>query len=404
MEKRLTTLTLSKTDYTRGVTKRRRWVSASLMLGFGMVTAIGTAQAKPPNHSEFKRSAAQAAQAGADIARQAADEDIRPTDPDAPKNPLERARDGVVLLERRGKVLGVGTVLAGDGRILSALSPLSHGNNVDARFADGSLTRVKVGHTDRAWDLALLVPQNGRWKKGLKASRKAATKLGSDLRVFSVIGKKSLAPARTIIRGQRTLVGGDNELLHDALELASRLKKADVGSPIVDAKGNVVGMVAKACAPGKKSGCTRVPFGVPTPAIKAFLRTAPASAVPPAPWLGIRGEASSQGPVKGVKVLSVHPRSPAAAAGLRGGNRADVVVAVNGSPVQSPAELAEAVNKRAVGDSIRLLLFGGSKFREVSLALQAAPSKVRRVRATKSRRIRPTQPTMRRTKRRHRRR
>lgn len=364
----------SHTPRVTGRGHRFAWGAAGALALFVAVPAA--AQGNPSR--DAATAAGQAARAAADAADQAADQSLAGvTDRDgAPETPAQRARNGVVTLERGGKVLGVGTVLAGDGRILTALSPLTHGNAVDARFADGSVTRVKVGHTDRAWDLALLVPQNGRWKKGLRASRSSATQLGTDLRAFTVISAKELAPARTIVKGQRTLLGADNELLHDALELASRLKNTDLGSPILDDKGDVVGVIARACAPTQGQECTRVPFGVPTPAIKAFLRTVPPNAVPPAPFLGIQGVADDAGPAKGVRVLSVHPRSPAAAAGLKSGrdrSAADFVVAVDGVPVTSPEALAEAINERAVGDSVELLLLGAGKYRRVSLTLQPAP-------------------------------
>jgi serine protease Do len=327
------------------------------------------------------RAAGQAAQAAQDAADQIGAESL-PADaiPKDPESLLQKAREGIVLLERAGKVIGVGSVLSGDGRILTALSSLGHGNNIDVRFADGSVSQVKMGHTDRVWDLALLIPQNARWKKGLKASRMSPTKLGSQLRTFSTIGAKEVAPARTIVKGRTTLVGGDSELLQDALELASRFKTTDVGSPIIDDNGDVVGMVARACAPVANQPCTQVPYGVPVSAVKAFLRTVPANAVPPAPWLGIQGVADDVGRVRGVRVIGVHPKSPAAAAGLRGGAdkaAADVVFAVDGTPVGTPEALAEAINQHAVGESVQLLLFGGGKFRQVSLALRAAPDAAR---------------------------
>jgi serine protease Do len=335
----------------------------------------------PSNTQDAASSAAQAARLAADSADQAADGSIAPPkDDSAAESPMDRARQGIVVLERGGKAIGVGSVLAGDGRILTALSQLGHGNNVDARFADGTVTNVKVGHTDRAWDLALLVPQNGKWKKGIRAARVSANQAGSKVSTFSMVGQKDVAPARTIIKGEKTLIGGDNELLKDALEVASRFKSTDIGSPVVDDKGDVVAMIAKACAPIQDQPCTQVPYGVPVSAIKAFLKTAPANAVPPAPWLGIQGVSEDAGPVKGVRVQSVHPRSPAAAAGLKGGNdraHADTVVAVDGAPVTTPEALGETINQRAVGDSVQLLIFGAGKYRQATLTLRPAPAETK---------------------------
>jgi serine protease Do len=397
-------LTASKGRYTRRVTARRLLsvaggAAALAALVFTATSASAQKKPKAPTTADAAAAASQAAKAVADAADQAGDQNIDPPkDDSAPATPLDRARDGVVVLERAGKVIGVGSVLSGDGRILTALSSLGHGNNVDARFADGSVSNVKVGHTDRAWDLALLLPQNGRWKKGLKASRKDATSAGSKLSAFSLIGTKDLAPARTIIKGERTLVGGDNELLHDALEVASRFKSSDIGSPVVDDKGDVVAVVARACAPVENGPCSQVPYGVPVSAVKAFLRSAPASAVPPAPWLGIQGVTDDAGPAKGVRVLSVHPRSPAAAAGLKAGSdakNADMVLAVDQAPVTTPEALAEAINGRAIGDSIDLLLYGAGKYRHVTLTLRAAPdigkakSKTKAVRSTPAQKPKP---------------
>ncbi len=365
---------LCKTSYTRSVTLRKhRLVSTSALLSLLWATSAFAAPA--PAAPAAPRPAAPPAAEAPNSADDASDDTGGAAD-ENPNSPLVRAREGMVLLERNGKVLGAGSVLAGDGRILTALSTLGHGNNIDARFADGSVSQVKMGHTDRAWDLALLVPQNARWKKGLRASRTDPAKAGTNLRAFSLVGNKEFAPARTLVKGKTTLVGGDSELLQDALELVTRFKNTDLGTPIIDDKGDVVAVVARACAPVPNQPCTRVPFGVPVSAVKAFLRTVPAAAVPPAPWLGIQGVAEDVGPARGVRVVSVHPKSPAGAAGLHGGadkNSADTVVAVDGAPVLTPETLGKVINERAVGDSVQLLLFGRGKFRQVTLQLRAAP-------------------------------
>src|SRR5271167_4474657 len=82
----------------------------------------------------------------------------------------ERIRRGVVALERNGVPMAVGTVLAGDGRVLTALSGLGGGDGADVRYADGTLVHARVGRSDRTSDLALLVPQSLKWTEGLTAS------------------------------------------------------------------------------------------------------------------------------------------------------------------------------------------------------------------------------------------
>ena len=77
----------------------------------------------------------------------------------------------MITVERDGRVLAVGTVLFNfGGRILTALSPLAGSDLADVRYSDGSVVHSKVGHRDKAWDLALLVPLSGHWEDGLPQS------------------------------------------------------------------------------------------------------------------------------------------------------------------------------------------------------------------------------------------
>jgi serine protease Do len=368
--------------YTRGVKSFRQGplrgsllVTPAVLISALLIPSPALA-GDPKTDAETARAVGRAARNVAEAADKVADAQSADAADTSTGGPFERARQGVVVLERGGKVIGVGSVLDGDGRILTALSSLAHGNAIDARYADGSVARVKVGHSDRAWDLALLVPQNSRWRKGLRASRTEALASGANLRTFGLVGERALAVTRTIVKGQGTLLGGDSELLRDALELASQFKPTEIGAPIVNDAGEVVAIVARACAANSGPNCVALPFGVPVSALKAFLRTVPANAVPPAPWLGIQGVAEDAGPVRGVRVSGVNPRSPAAAAGLKAGSSAkdaDVVIAVDGLPVGTPEALSDTINRRAVGDSVELLLFGNGKFRRVSLVLRAAP-------------------------------
>jgi S1-C subfamily serine protease len=120
----------------------------------------------------------------------------------------------------------------------------------------------------------------------------------------------------------------------------------------------------------------------PVAAIRSFLMSSPAAAAAPvaaspapaaapAPWLGIRGEPQVAGSVHGVHVLAVAPQSPAETSGLKPST--DIIAAVDGESVDSPQKLSELIGKHAVGETVKLLVFGQGKFREVPVVLRAAP-------------------------------
>jgi serine protease Do len=112
-------------------------------------------------------------------------------------------------------------------------------------------------------------------------------------------------------------------------------------------------------------------------ALRQFLARTPASAVAPSPWLGIVGAGDSNGTAHGVRVMAVAPGSPAEKGGLMSNEdraRADLIVAVDGAPVDTPDKLSDFIAKHSIGDKVKLFVLGAdNKFREVVVALRAAP-------------------------------
>ena len=333
-----------------------------------------------------------------------------PADPQATAQQLyEHVMRGVVALERNGVPMAIGTVLSGDGRVLTALSGLAGGDGADVRYADGTIVHAKVGRSDRASDLALLIPASLKWTEGLMASD--VDPAGQDLRAMlpALPGKPAnlrthLGPAVAAVKGQVDAHARDGAALLRMLDVD--LKGAPVaGAPLLDSTGSVVGVLVRACkgAPppspatpddangswyptqppvGSPAGaasnaaaqaCKPVVLGAPVAAIRSFLSHAAAAkeAAAPAAWLGIRGEPQRSGNVHGVRVVAVAPSSPAEKAALKSGS--DVIVAVDGRPIDTNEKLADLIAKHAPGDSVKLLVFSADQFREVPVALRAAP-------------------------------
>lgn len=287
--------------------------------------------------------------------------------PPAPLPPLERAKRGVVSVERSGQALGVGTVLANDGRVITALSVLGGALEADVRYADGSVVHARLGHKDRAFDLALLVPLAGRWQEGLKPS--GLDPATAELRTFGRGGPKAVpALVATAFKARVDARSKEGDGLPGVLDLDLKNQPAP-GAPVVDGAGDVTGIVITACKGNDTSQCAPVIVGAPMGAVRRFLMSTPATAALPSPRLGIRGERDAAVNVRGVRVLALAPGGPAERAGLRGN---ELIFAVDGEPVETPEQLQEAIGRRAVGDTIKLLFWGGDRFREVPVVLRAA--------------------------------
>lgn len=306
---------------------------------------------------------------------------------------LEQLRRGIVQIEQGGRPIAVGTVLSKDGRVLTSLSGLGAVENPEIRYSDNTVVKAKVGHKDKAWDLALLVPQSGKWLDGLMPTDADPT--GLEIKAFLPKGGK-LAASGINLKGRTDVRTKEGEPWRSVFDLDFKGIPGIPGAPLLDPNGKVVGVVVRACkdagqtpAPGAASTearpdksdakgpaqpCAPITIGAPVAALRGFLMKTPATAVQPAPWLGLGGAPTESGNVKGIRVMGVAPGSPAEKAGLSSkGDHPDTIVAVDGQPVETPEQLAEVIAKRAIGQSVKLLVFSQGKFREAAVTLRAAP-------------------------------
>ena len=298
----------------------------------------------------------------------------------------DQVRKGVVQIEQGTRPLAIGTVLMKDGRVITSLSAITGVEQPEIRYSDGTVVKAKIGHKDKAWDLALLVPQSGGWKDGLMPTD--TDPLGADLRSF-LPKQGKLAPAPIGVKGRVDAKSKEGDALKSALDVDLKGSTPTPGAPLIDPSGRVVGILVKACkdaggpngspaaaapaAAGAAAPCSALTIAAPVYALRGFLMKTPANAIAPTPWLGLGGAPSDPGAQKGVRVMGVAPGSPAEKAGLKAGDAADTIVAVDGVPVETPEQLAEVVGKRAIGQQVKFLVFSAGKFREAMVTLRATP-------------------------------
>ena len=181
--------------------------------------------------------------------------------------------------------------------------------------------------------------------------------------------------------------------LGDAIQTDAPITHGNSGGPLLDARGNAVGINAQIRT--ERGSSDGVGFAVPINAAKRSLRQLIATGEVRYPYVGVAtvdltptlAEHLGLRTRRGALVQSVTEGSPAARVGLRAGTKAevvngadvrvggDVVVAIQGRPVRGSEDVARLLLERhAPGDRVIFTIVRGNERRTVALRLATRPA------------------------------
>jgi putative serine protease PepD len=293
--------------------------------------------------------------------------------------------------ERVSRIAGSGVIFDASGLVLTNSHVVFGRQSAVVTLDDGTSMPAELVGTDAIFDLAVLriaPPRSGPLP--------VAT-LGNSERVR--VGEEVLAIGnplgleQTLTRG---IVSAINRILpNTALSLNEPLIQTDTpinpgnsGGPLVNRCGEVIGVTTAIMPDAQNIG-----FAIPIDLVKAALPALIEHGRIIRPWLGVQGHLVGRAlqellrvPLTdGLLVEIVEPGSPAEAAGIRGGQLdlviggqamligGDIITAINGTPVDSPLRMAQAMRDLKVGAAVRLTVFREGQTREVECTLPERP-------------------------------
>jgi S1-C subfamily serine protease len=310
------------------------------------------------------------------------------------KNPLDPLAPAQVERER---ALGSGFVIDRRGRILTNAHVVVGARRVTVGFRAGGTYAAKVLGIDRIDDVAVLEAA------GAPRSMLRPLPLGS---VHSVAVGDPVVAIGNPLGEERSITEGIvsakrrqiNSLkpgykIYDALQTDAAINHGNSGGPLIDRFGSVIGITNQILTGtnNPQSGNIGIGFAVPIDAARTVTREIIATGHAEHTYLGIAGAQLSPGlarainlPVdRGVLVGVVRPGSPAARAGLQGGSSSatvdgetltiggDIIVSVDGRPVEHFSDLAETVAGLQPGAHVTLGIIRGGHHLQVPVTLGA---------------------------------
>jgi putative serine protease PepD len=267
---------------------------------------------------------------------------------------------------------GTGFEIDSKGNLLTAAHVVSGASSVTVKFQDGTTRTAKVLGSDNSTDVAVLqVNPSGLTLHPLSLASSKSLAVGNPLAVIGdPFGYSRSLSTGVVSALDRTIQAPDGFTVAHAIQTDAAVNPGNSGGPLLDARGQVVGIVDQiATGSGGSTSSTGVGFAVPVDVVQSELSQLGAGQHVAHAYLGVStSQASAQ---QGALVAGVAAGSPAAAAGLRAG---DVITAINGNAVTASSQIVSGIAALKPGDNVTITVQRGSKSVALTARIGTQPS------------------------------
>jgi putative serine protease PepD len=283
--------------------------------------------------------------------------------------------------------LGSGIVLDKEGHILTNNHVIRGFDQIDVGMADGTAVTAKIIGTDPGNDLALLkieVPADKLQPATLGDSSKV--KAGElVIAVGNPFGIEGSVTQGIVSGVGRTLGGGAGRPLRALIQSDAAINPGNSGGALFDMNGNVVGVTTAIENPSGDRVFVGIGYAVPINTAKRFIPDMKAGKKIEHPRMGVSltavtpalAKSNNLGVEQGLLITTLDPGSAAAKAGLRGGapgartGIGDVITAVDSKVVKTFEDLADYIDNKNVGDTIKVKYMRDGKEATIDIVLDA---------------------------------
>ena len=264
--------------------------------------------------------------------------------------------------------LGSGFIIDKEGYIVTNNHVVDNADKIEVLLKDEKKFDAEIVGRDVNTDLALIKIKSGRNLPVLNFGDSDAIKVGQwVVAIGSPFGLEHTITAGIISAKGRVIGSGPYD---DFLQTDASINPGNSGGPLINMKGEVVGINTAIIASGQGIG-----FAIPVNLAKGIIDQLKNSGEVTRGWLGVGIQDISDEVAEyygieekiGVLVTEVFPGDPADMAGVKD---KDIILSVNGKKVSTARELTGVIADIGVGDtvSMKVLRNGATKTFKVKIA------------------------------------
>jgi putative serine protease PepD len=174
----------------------------------------------------------------------------------------QRVGPSVAVVRTAKGALGTGVIATATGAVLTANHVVADKSAVSIVFADGTRSTATVVSTDAAIDIAVLKPATLPQPIVAATIGGGATVGGSVVAIGNPLGL-TYSVSSGVVSGLNRTAKTDTGQFAGLIQFDAAVNPGSSGGPLLDAKGNVIGIVISIADPGGDDAFAGVAFAVP---------------------------------------------------------------------------------------------------------------------------------------------
>ena len=283
---------------------------------------------------------------------------------------------------QREESLGSGVIVTSDGTIVTNNHVIDGASDIKVQLSDKREFTAKLVGTDPKTDVAVL-KINATGLPTLPIGDSSKIQVGD--MVFAIGDPFGIGETATMGIVSATGRGGLGiERYEDFIQTDAAINPGNSGGAMIDLRGNLVG-INTAIVSGQGGGNQGIGFAIPINMAHGVMEQIETHGKVVRAYLGIHPEtltptlarAFGLSDSNGVLVGDVLPDTPAAKAGLKKG---DVILKLNGQPVESAEDLTLRISQSAPGSSANIQFSRDGHTQNVDVKLMELDEKAENVR------------------------
>jgi S1-C subfamily serine protease len=290
---------------------------------------------------------------------------------------------------------GSGFVIDEKGYILTNFHVVQEAQSIEVVLGDQSRYPGKFVGADQRNDVALVkIDPKGKHLVALPLGDSASLQVGQKvLAIGNPFGFQSTLTTGVVSALGRTVQTSQTTFIDEAIQTDAAINRGNSGGPLINSHGEVIGINSAIYTP---SGTTAgIGFAIPINSAKRIAQDLITDGRVHLAYLGVQAlpvggylaEALDLPVQEGLLVEVAAKGSPAAAAGVRGGDRVaqagmqriaiggDVITAIDDHKVASLMDLNLILNRKRPGDTVTLTVYRGGKKMEIPVKLSERTEK-----------------------------